>query len=304
MADELPVLAILIANAFAALTVFLYGLLKARERRSTFFISAWLIFFCPVAGAAFLSLSALLAAALRTKNVDMQDISFSKARERMVLPPDSGVELNYVPLEDAMAVTDARNLRKLLIDILKSDERRTLTAVARAIDNGDTEVSHYAAVAILDVLSNFRGTLQGLLADLERAPDDAALNIHILEYLHQTLEMDVMKESERKSTIDTAHRVAENLFTHNLWHMRDEHCLWMTDLMISVGDFDRARMWAARAWKYHAGKLDAFKARLHLYYAAKEVDPFFTCIAELKATDIPVDRELLDLLRIYGSRAQ
>jgi len=300
MAGYLPVVLILIGNAVCALLTLLYGLLGDRERRGTFRLLAGFIFLCPVAAPVFLAASAATAAFLKTKDVDMKDISFSKERERSVLPPDSEIEMNYVPLEDAMAVADTGNLRRLLIDILKNDDRKSLTAVARAIDNRDSEVSHYAAVAVLDVLSSFRVNLQEFLAELEKNPDDAGLNIRILEYVYQTIEMDVMKESERKSTIYVAQDVAENLFTHNLWHMTDGHCLWMTDLMISIGDFARVRAWADRAWKYHANELGAFKARLHLFYAAKETDAFFACLAELKAADLPVDKELLDLIRVYG----
>jgi hypothetical protein len=296
----LPVVLILIGNTVCALGLFCYALIRERQRKSTFFLLSGFVLACPVAAPVFLSSSALIAAFLKTKDVDMKDISFSKDRERAILPPDSEIEMNYVPLEDAMALADTGNLRQLLIDILKSDKRRTLTAVARAIDNPDTEVSHYAAVAILDILSSFRGRLQGLLRDLANNPDDAGLNIHILEYVYQTIEMNVMKESERRYTVDTANGVAENLFTHNLWYVKDEHCLWMTDLLISIGEYERARVWVERAWEYHADKLNAFKARLHLFYATKEVEAFFACIAELKVTDIPVDKEVLDLIRIYG----
>ena len=56
--------------------------------------------------------------------------------------------------------------------------------------------------------------------------------------------------------------------------------------------------------KYQRRQLNAYKARLHLYYAQGDSPAFFSCIAELESSNVAVDSELLDLMRAYGPRAR
>lgn len=295
-----PVVIILLINTIAAMGVFFAGLFQAPGRRCTFLMVSWFILICPLAAIVFLAFGKLISTFLKTRDVDMDDISFGKKREKMVLPPDKEVEMNYVPFEDAMAVADTGNLRRLLIDLLKHNDRQMLASIPNAINNSDTEVSHYAAAAILNILSDFRANLHNLLLNMRQYPDNVSLNLLILDYIYQMLNLNLMNDSEQRSTIYTENEVAETLFSRHLWFMKAEHYLRMTDLMISIGDFPLAERWADRAWEYCANQLCAYKARLHVYYAEKRTDAFFACIEELKKTDIAVDKEILDLFRLYG----
>ncbi len=294
------VIMIILINTAVALLVFLVGLLQEPGRRCTTLMFSWFILICPLAAIVFISLGKLISAFYKTRDIDMDDISFSMKRDRIVLPPDREVELNYVPLEDAIAVSDIGNLRRLLINILKNNDKEMIAGITRAIDNSDTEVSHYAATAILDILSDFRANLQSLLLKVKRFPDDVNLNLFALDYIYKMLNMNIMNASEQRATIYTENEVAENLFKYNLWYMKPEYYLWMTDLMISIEDFNLAEVWASRAQKYCSDQLSSYKARLHVYYAQKHIDAFFACMTELKNTDIAVDKEMLDLFRIYG----
>ena len=300
IADFWPVSIILLINTIVALIVFFAGLFQAPGRRGTVLMFSWFIFICPVAAILFVVFGKLISHFYKTQNVDLEDISFSKEREKIVFPPNRDVEMNYVPLEDAMVVTDTANLRQLLIDVLKNNDREMLKGIACAINNSDTEVSHYAAAAILDILSDFRASVQNLLMQIKRYPDIVKINLFALEYIYQMLTMNIMNDAEQRSMIYTENEVAENLFKYNVWYMTAEHYLWLTDLMISVQDYPIAETWADRAWEHCKGQLDTYKARLHIYYAEKRTDAFLACIKELKNTDIAVDKEILNIFRIYG----
>lgn len=291
---------ILLINTLAAVATFIFGLLQPSERRSTVLLFAWFFFICPVAGPVFTLLGMSLNRFYEPREIDLSVISFSKNREKTVLAPDSEMELNYAPLDDAMVVADTKKVRSLLINILKNDSISVFSGVARAVDDSDTEVSHYAATAILDILSDLRVHSQELLANMRQYPEDVNHNISLLEYLHHMLEMRIMNETEHRATVDTMIEAAENLFTHNLWYMKAEHYLWICDHLIGVGDNVLAQTWVGRARKYRPDELETYKACLHICYARKDIAGFFACIQELKHTDIVVDKEILDLFRLYN----
>jgi hypothetical protein len=291
-------------NCLTAVGLFALAWFRKGGPRRTLLLYAWFTLVCPVAGPLLFGFSHLISAAFRARHVDMAAISFSRVREENVQPPDAETELNYVPLEDAVAFADITDLRRLLINILKTGDREMLASVSRAINNPDTEVSHYSAAAVLDTLSDFRVSLHEYIERLRTNPEDAAANVFILEYAHQILRMNVMNREEQEATIRLEDQIAETLFSHNLWYMKDEYYLWIIDLLISIRDFNRAEIWVGRAMQYQRQQLNAYKARLHLYYARQDSPAFFSCIRELQSANVPADQEMLDLIRAYGPRVE
>jgi len=297
-----PVVVILAVNTAAAVVLFAYALFQRPGRRATVNLIAWFILLCPLAAPVYLLVSRLIASFYKTQDVDLQDISFSKQREKIVLPPDEEIEINYVPIEDALAFSDIASVRRLIIDVLKNHDRQAARGIAGAINNTDTEVSHYAATAVLDILSDFRFQLQKLLDTLEGDPEDFRTNLEAFEYIHQMLAQNIMKDDERRTTIYIAGEVAENLFQRNFSYMKEEHFLQMTDLLLLVGDTQAAGIWVERAWRYYPDTLFAYKARLHLYFAQSKAAEFLSCLEEIKRSDVTVDKEILDLIRIYADQ--
>jgi len=294
------VLAILAGNYLIVLIVFIAAFFQKKEQRSTVFMLSWFLFIVPFFGLLYLLLGRFISYLNRKKNVDMSDVSFSQEREKLILPPDKETEMNYVPIQDAMAVSDTTSLRRLLLDTLRGNAKRTISSIAVAMNSKDTETSHYAASIILDALSECRLTAQNMIWQMQKNPEDVEINLLTLEYIHDILNLKIMNNVEQKSYIYILDNVAENLFTHNLWYMTATHYLWMTDLFLSVKDYNMADKWVTRAGTYRPYMLDSFKANLHLYFEQKNQTAFFDCLNELKNSDILVDEEILSLFRLYG----
>ena len=295
-----PVLIICIINLLTALTVFILAFVQRKYTRSSMLQLAWFLVIVPVIGAMYILIGLFISFLYRKQTVDMSDISFSQEREKMVQPPDRETEMNYVPIQDAMAVTDTPNLRRLLLDTLRNNAKKTVASIAAAMNSMDTETSHYAASAILDALSEFRSTAQSMLENMKRIPEDVEMNLLTFDYLIEILTMNIMTSVEQEAYIYTLDQVAENLFTHNLWYMMASHYLLITDLFISIKDFLMADKWVLRACRYRPDELDTYKARLHLYFNQHNNTAFFECLKELKDTDILVDDEVINLFRLYN----
>ncbi|HHV12055.1 MAG TPA: hypothetical protein GXX75_17415 [Clostridiales bacterium] len=297
-----PVLAILLLNTLAALAIFIRAVLQGKGKRATLFMLSWFIFIVPLFGLLYILLGRFIGFLNRKKNVDMSDVSFSQEREKLILPPDQATEMNYVPIQDAMAVSDTSSLRKLVLDTLRNSAKKTISSIAAAMNSRDTETSHYAASVILDALSQCRTTAQNMTAQMQKHPEDVEMNLLTLEYLHEILSMKIMNDIEQRTYIYIMNDAAENLFTHNLWYMSATHYLWMTDLFISIKDYNMADQWVTRAGQYRPQALDTYKARLHLYFEQQNPAAFFDCLEELREADITVDDEVLGLFRLYGKR--
>ncbi len=297
-----PVMAICIGNVLAAFGIFVWACFQKKGRRGTGFLIAWFIFIVPFFGLLYLLLSRFIGFLNRRKNVDMSDVSFSQEREKLILPPDIETEMNYVPIQDAMAVSDTLSLRRLILDALRNDAKRTVASIAVAMNSKDTETSHYAASVILDALSEFRSTAQNMIEHTQKLPEDVEMNLLTFNYIHDVLKMKIMTNMEQEAYIYTLDNVAENLFTHNLWYMSATHYLWMADWFITIKEYNMADKWVSRAVQYRPNMLDTFKARLHLYYNQRNQSAFFNCLDEFGESDVAADEEILNLFRLYGNQ--
>ena len=55
------------------------------------------------------------------QEVDLDDVIFSKERVKTNVKADEERERNLVPLEEALAVSDKKNLRMLMLNVIRGD---------------------------------------------------------------------------------------------------------------------------------------------------------------------------------------
>lgn len=296
-----PVLIILLLNSMLAISVFIRALFQERMKKSSLIMLSWFIFIVPLLGVVYILLGLLINRLTRKSNVDMSDVSFSQEREKIVLPPNQQIEMNYVPIYDAMAVSDTASLRRLLLDTMLTKAKERISNIAIAMNSSDTEASHYAATMTMEVLSELRATGQNMLESMQKLPEDVEMNLLTFDYLYEFISLRIMSSIEQEAYIYTLDDVADNLFTYNLWYTTATHYLKMTDLFISIKDYSMADKWSQRASQYRPNKLDTYKAKLHLYFEQHNYNAFFECLDELKNSDISVDKEIMDLFHLYYS---
>lgn len=294
-----PVIAIPGFNAFIALAMFIASFFLDKEKRSTVRILSWFSFIVPIVGGLYLLTGFLINYFIQKRNIDLSYVSFSQKREKLILPPNQETEMNYVPIRDAIAVSDTASLRKLVFDTILSDAKKKLSSVAVAMNSNDTESSHYAATLIMDALAEFRPAAQEMVEKTKKFPEDVEMNLLTFDFIYEFLSLNIMTDIEQRTYIYILDEVAEILFTHNLWYITAAHYLKLSDLFISVKDYSMAEKWCLRAEKYRPDMLDTYKAKLHLLYSKHNYKDFLNCLSQLKKSEITVDDEIMDLYRIY-----
>ncbi len=292
------ILLMLIINSILAISIFIIAL-KKKNKRSTLIMLSWFIFIVPLLGVLYILLGLLINYVFRKRNVDMSEVSFNQDRESIILPPNQDVEMNYVPIHDAIAVSDTTSLRRLLLYTLLSKAKMKISNIAVAINSKDSEASHYVSTMIMDTLSELRSAAQGMIESMLKHPEDVETNLLTFNYIYEFLRLEIMSDIEQESYIYTLDDVAENLFTYNLWYMTATHYLKLTDMFISIKDYSMADKWCLRAYQYRPNMLDTYKTKLHLCFDQHDYNGFFECLSELKSSETSVDKEIMDLFHVY-----
>lgn len=97
-------------------------------------------------------------------------------------------ELNIISIEEALLVNNVSVRRKVLIDILKEDALQYIDVLKTAVVNEDTETSHYAVTAVIEVKRKLTLLMQKLEVQYSQNRNNSTLaqtyaNI-IKEYLN------------------------------------------------------------------------------------------------------------------------
>lgn len=296
---------ILVLNTLLALGYLLWGLFQTRGEadrgpRAKYCMLAVVIFLCPVMGALFLGLSHLLYRFLSRRNVDMEDVSFSRARSRSYVLADLERDINVVPMPEALAIGDVSRRRRMLLDVLKRDMKKSLGMLAAALSNPDSETSHYAASVVMDALSEFRQSVQNMLASLQKDPQDGELGTVLLDAVCDVLRQNILSGDERRSYTYTADNVGDTLFEYAPERLDGARYRRLMDALTAIRDFSTAEKWARRALDAHPDQLDVYTGCLNLYFTYGDRTMFFDCLERLKRSGVAVDRETMELIRIFA----
>lgn len=290
---------ILLLNTAAALVFWLTGLVKKRSRTKNT-IEALVILLCPLVGPLYLLFSKLIDRLFFSNQIDRNIVSFSRSRRDSLTVPEEEEEMNLVPMSEALAVSHKTDQRRLLLQVLKTNSERSLGSVRLALESEDSETSHYAASAILDLTAKFEADAERMLKQVRENPDNLSATLNCAEELNAFLRQNVLSELEQKSYVYEAEGVYENLYLRHRERMESSHYLEITELLLRAGDIQAAEHWAERGMEEKELELDAYRAMLQVLYAKGDRQAFFQCLDKLKKSDVRFDEQMLEMIRFLN----
>ena len=282
-------LGLLIANLAAAVVYLLYqGLARKDWVRGV--IGLVIIALTMGFGAVFLALSSVYYRILRRsshKQVSLQELSFSKEREHNQSPEDLQEAREKAPIEEVILVANREDARRMILNVLKQDYFSYIQYIHRAVESDDSEISHYAATAVVDVISRFKDSFARTIA-----PGGPGADVDFVCSCARLLATGVLSESEQRHYLIQTERLARALPPESRLACQ------MLQLYLFLQDMEQAQCWletleaCPKDLYYYKGKLQ-YEAdnRLH--------GPFMDTLRELKRSDVALDPALLELVRLY-----
>ena len=171
-----------------------------QDNRRTYLIRVIVMVLCPIVGPLFFLVSHLIYMTIFRQEVDLDDVIFSKERVKTNVKADEERERNLVPIEEALAVSDKKNLRMLMLNVIRGDLQDSLESISLALNSEDSETSHYAASVLRDELNDFRVTVQKIYTDMkEEEPDQTDSEEMLIDYMNRILCQKVFTEIEQQN---------------------------------------------------------------------------------------------------------
>lgn len=269
--------------------------------RASYLIRVAVMLICPVAGPLFFLAGQLVHLLFFRQAVDLQDIIFSKERVEKRVRADTEREGNMVPMEEALAVSDSESLRTLMMDIIRRDTKQSLTSIARALNSEDSETSHYAAAVLRDELNGFRQHTQEIYRHMKEDGSDACEYAGLLlEYMNGLLAQKVFPDLEQKAYVAMMEETGRFLLEREGDLLTAGYLEWICLRLLEIRDFEHMQFWCDVSRERYPDELFTYTCRLKMYFTQGDRKRFFEVLNRLKKSDIVIDRETLDLMRIFS----
>lgn len=298
--STVTVIVLLIVNLIVSLVFVIVGLFMPRGKKAATVYLGVFFFFCPLVGPSCYAVYCLLLLLFRTSRFDSASLTFSTDRTDSVVPSDEQSEMNYISIQDALVMSDTVSLRQLLLNLLKERTVLQTPNITHAIASDDAESSHYAATAVTNFISEFQTAAQIKLFHVKQMPDDIPTLVDAIAYILPVLQAKIMDDIGQRSYVYMVDDMMNDVYGTNKWYLTSKDYLDITDILLDIRDYSRAGLWASRAGECRAGELNTYKCSIHLYYVMQDRDALFTVLDEVKKSNVVIDREILDLIRMLG----
>lgn len=303
-------LLVILINTIISIIYLLWGILAHKKNelgengRIVYVIRAICMFICPVVGVLFFLIGYIFKVIFFNEAVDLDDVIFSKERVRQLSKANEEREMNLVPIQEALAVSEQANLRQLMLDVLKGDIDKSLASIALALNSADSETSHYAASVLSKELNEFRINARRLEQQMDEGEDDAhAYAKMLIAYLDKVLKQRVFTTVEQDYFIGVMEKAGEKLYELEKYRPLDgtyNSYAAIASRIMDEKEFEKAKKWCDRALKVYPGDYASYQCKLKYLFATEQKEEFRVLLDELKGSGIEIDNETLEMIRIFN----
>ena len=291
---------LLVLNLLVVVVYLIWNHLRRKEKSLSTWMKAGMMLLCPIVGPTFVFVAFWTSRLFMLMSMDLSDVIFSKERVETFIRPDEETEKNMVSLEEALEVTDKKSLRSFILNVIRGDYKNSLSSIALALNSEDTETAHYAASILQDVLSDFRVGVQEKYRTLDEDEEHIAENcVNLLEYMNPVVEQKVLTDLEQRSMAERMDEVLQKAWTADRQKISSSVYEKVCQRLLETEDYENCRKWCARVREQYPDALSSYTCQLKLFFSCGDRENFFRIMQELKESDITIDNETLEFIRIF-----
>ncbi|WP_025698459.1 hypothetical protein [Paenibacillus forsythiae] len=210
-------------------------------------------------------------------------------------------ELNIVPLEEALLVNDLTSRRRTMINLLKQDATEYLEVLRMAVSNEDTETSHYAVSAVVEIKRKLNHSLQEFSVRYETSRDDAHFLASYAGVLQNYMRSGFLDGS---TLLQLKHSLAEVL---RHWMDADpgsfEAHEQKVKIELELGNYISAEQAAVLMMERFPHREESYLAQMNLYFALRSPQRFNQALQALKQSPVRLSNDALKLVRFWSEGA-
>lgn len=270
-----------------------------KERLPFVFQRGFIMILCPVAGVFCYFFSFLLGLLFRNQEVDYDSLSMDKTKKEFLGMVDKERELEMLPLEEVLTVSVAKDRRRTMLNMLKMDVSERLRLMRKAVENEDSETSHYAAAALTDAFNKFSVELNALQVKYDNDRSDKKTNMEFLDAVLRILNSGGLLGVEEIKYDYLFINLMKNLEENHPDDITEEYYAMMVKALESVGKRAEAEEWAKLSLERQPDAEESYLNVMFIEYILGKEDEFRETLNRLIKSNISLSPKGLDIVRFW-----
>lgn len=208
-------------------------------------------------------------------------------------------ELNVISIEEALIVSDYSTRRRIMIDVLKQDALQYLDVLKTAVTNEDTETSHYAVTAVIEVKRELTILLQKLSVEFSQTPNDKQLALTYASVIKEYLRSGFLDEQSIKQYRITYTQILQQLIDSN--QADEDVFVEKVEMELKLGDIYSAEQTALLFKERYPMCEKAYLSLMAIYYEMRAFEKLEKELRSLMATPISLSNQALTTVRYWST---
>lgn len=230
-------------------------------------------------------------------NAQTDDIPIELSSSKMAIEKDR--ELAVVSIEEALIISDFTTRRRIMLDLLKQDAMKYLDILKTAVLNDDTETSHYAVTAVIEVKRELSQLLQKLAVDFSQNQDDALVARTYAQVIKEYLRSGFLDQQSIKTYRMTYVQVLQKIIDNN--EATEDIFYEKIDMEIKLGELQSAEQTALLFKEQHPLSEKPYLQLLEIYCQLKSGSKFRVVLNDLKISPITLTNDGLVTVRYWST---
>jgi hypothetical protein len=293
----IKIIFILILHILISLVYFLWWY---RRNKAESIYRLVVVLFIPLIGLAYLIISDLLA---KIYSFSGNDLGTLHGIEKNVvgtgyLMMDFQKEINVIPLEEALLLNSGTVKRKLIVDTLKEDIDRYIVFLNKALDDQDTETSHYAAATVMEIKRRLVVALQGLAVRYENNREDIETSKAYADILKRYLQSGFLDNKSYLKYKYIYSNVLKNIL--EIYTLEEQYFIDKINCDMDFNDHASANEYCHMFHKCFTDSETPYIMHMKLFYKLNDYNKFNKVLASLKKSDIKFSNSALNVVRFWS----
>lgn len=254
---------------------------------------------CPVVGISCYFFCFLFELLFPKGNVDYDNLSMDKSKKEFLETVDREHEMEVLPLEEVLTVSVAKDRRRAMLNMLKMDISEKLSLVRKAVENDDSETSHYAAAALTDVFNQFNLQLNDIQVKYDSDRTDQKTNIEFLDIVLRILNSGGLLGVEETKYYYMYINLVLNLEKYHPEAITETYFAMMVSALEKVGKVQDAEEWAEKSLKWQPEVEQSYLNVMYIKYILGKEEEFQEVLKKLTGSNIALSQKGLDIVRFW-----
>jgi len=238
----------------------------------------------------------------KTNLYDVSNVKLKINEETFSQKPDVQKEMNIVSFNEVMQIGRKEEKRSLLLNVLQDDLVDNAAFIRSALGDSDSETTHYAASATMQIYTKLRSVIQALETSFQLDPNNTTVMLELLTAISNYIQSGVLTKRDHDFYCNKYIRTFNQLNAIDPEVLTSENYLNQVDFQFSSLAIHESIETALKA----RDRFDLEEVHLkvlELYYKTGNQRQFNEAFETFKHSKLTVSNKGLELIRFWSKRS-